>query len=124
MQSTPQRVAVLGASPKPERYSNMAARLLTEKGHDVIPVHPAHDTIENLPAARRIEDIDGRVDTVTVYLSPKVSSRLEAALIALGPGRVIFNPGAENETLRAALEKNGIETLEACTLVLLKTGQF
>jgi len=123
MQST-QRVAVLGASPKPERYSNMAVRLLNEKGHDVIPVHPAHDMIENLPAARRIEDIDGRVDTVTVYLSAKVSSKLEGALLSLAPGRVIFNPGAENEPLCAALEKSGIETLDACTLVLLKTGQF
>ena len=124
MPSDPQRVAVLGASPKPKRYSNMAVRLLREHGHHVIPVHPARDEIEGLPVARHLDDIEGTVDTVTVYVSAAVSSKLEAALVKLAPGRVIFNPGAENESLRETLERNGIATMEACTLVLLKTAQF
>ena len=99
------RVAVLGASPKPDRYSNKAVRELAAHGHEAIPVHPAHDTIEGLPTSRRIEDIDGDVDTVSVYMRAAVSSKLEGALIALSPRRVIFNPGAENKELAAALEQ-------------------
>ena len=34
-------VAVVGASPKPDRYSNKAVNLLKVNGYNVIPVHPA-----------------------------------------------------------------------------------
>ena len=45
-----QTVVVLGASPKPERYSNKAIRLLQQHRHRVIPVHPAIAKIEGLEA--------------------------------------------------------------------------
>ena len=124
MQSTPQRVAVLGASPKPDRYSNQAVRLLNEKGHDVIPVHPAVETIEGLPVSPRLTDITDNIDTLTVYVSEKVSSLLDNDIFQLNPARVLFNPGTENASLRKKLERHGISVEEACTLVLLKTGQF
>ncbi len=117
-------VAVLGASPKRERYSNKAVRMLVEHGHRVIPVRPGADSIEGLPAAHRLGEVDQDVDTVTVYVSPEVSSKLVNEIVSLGPRRVIFNPGAENAALRDALDAVGIETVEACTLVLLSTGKF
>ena len=42
------RVVVMGASAKPDRYSNQAVRLLLENGHEVIPVHPKLDEVEGL----------------------------------------------------------------------------
>ena len=117
-------VAVLGASPKPERYSNRAIRMMREYGHSVIPVNPAQATIEGLPTAPHVEDIKIAVDTVTVYVSPSHSDPLLPGLLALKPKRVIFNPGAENAKLEQALEKAGIEVIEACTLVMLRTKQF
>jgi len=119
-----QTVVVLGASPKPERYSNKAVRLLLEHGHRVIPVHPAIKEIEQLPVVRALERIEGSVDTLTVYLSPALSAPLTADLLKLKPERVIFNPGTENSELKQALERDGIAVEEACTLVLLNTGQF
>ena len=119
-----QRVIVVGASPKPERYSNRAVRLLLQHGHDVVPIHPSASSIEGLPVVRGVEEVSGHVDTVTLYVGPEVSSELESAIAELHPDRVIFNPGAENPALKAALEANGIGTEEACTLVLLNTGQF
>lgn len=116
-------VAVLGASPKPGRYSNKAIRLLREYGHTVIPVNPAQTEIEGLPVAARVEDLAG-IDTVTMYVSPAHSDVLLPGLLALHPARVIFNPGAENPRLAQALEDAGIRVEEACTLVLLRTGQF
>ena len=119
-----QRVAVLGASKNPERYSNMAVRRLVENGHEVIPIHPALSEVEGLPVAPGVGDVKGPLDTITVYVSPAVSAKMTDAIIAAGPGRVIFNPGAENAELEAALQDAGIETMQACTLVLLSTGQF
>jgi predicted CoA-binding protein len=119
-----QRVIVLGASAKPERYSNRAVRLLIQQGHDVVPVHPVVSLIEGLPVVSSLEDLSGHVDTVTLYVSAERSSALEDAIIHLHPDRVIFNPGAENPALRVTLEANGICTEEACTLVLLNTDQF
>ena len=119
-----QRVVVVGASARPDRYSNRAVRLLLEHGHEVVPVHPATAFIEDLPVISRLEDLRGPVDTVTLYVSAQRSSALEEAVINLRPGRVIFNPGAENPSLAQALRDNGVEVLEACTLVLLRTKQF
>jgi predicted CoA-binding protein len=119
-----QRVVVLGASPKPDRYSNKAVKLLLEHGYSVVPVHPAATEIEGLPVAPNLPAVHGPVDTLTIYLSPAQSGSLQGDILALNPGRVIFNPGTENPSLKAALEEEGIRTEEACTLVLLNTGQF
>jgi len=119
-----QRVVVIGASKNPERYSNMAINRLLENGHEVIPVHPALERVSGVTVIPTLGDVKGPVDTVTVYVSPKVSSKMTDSLVALSPGRVIFNPGAENPELEAALAEHGIPTLQACSLVLLSTGQF
>jgi hypothetical protein len=119
-----QTVVVLGASPKPERYSNKAVRMLVEAGHKVIPVHPAIDTIEGLQSAKSLEDIKEKVDTLTLYVSEKISTDLAGQILALNPQRVIFNPGTENPDLKKKLEEKHIKTELACSLVLLRTGQF
>jgi predicted CoA-binding protein len=119
-----QRVVVVGASPKPERYSNQAVRSLVQHGHEVVPINPAASLIDGIPVLPRLEQIEGRVDTVTLYVSAKRSSKLEDVIIRIHPDRVIFNPGAENPDLQAKLEANNIYTENACTLLLLKTGQF
>lgn len=119
-----QRVAVLGASPKPDRASNQAVRRLRRHGHHVVPVHPAHDEIEGLPAARELAAVDGPVDTLTVYVGPRRGEELVDRIVALAPGRVIFNPGTESDVAERRLREHGIPTLRACTLVLLASGQF
>jgi predicted CoA-binding protein len=124
MDQKKQKVVVVGASPNPERYSNRAVCLLLEHGHGVLPVHPSAASVEGLPVIHDLADLSGHIDTVTLYVSAEKSSGLADALIALSPDRVVFNPGAENPGLRAELEARGVKTVEACTLVLLKTGQF
>ncbi len=119
-----QRVVVVGASSNPARYSNRAVCLLMQHGHEVVPVSPAAQTIEGLTVHNALAEVDGPVDTITLYVSPKVSSELAAAIEHLKPLRVIFNPGAENPDLRDSLIKQGIYTKEACTLVLLNSQQF
>jgi uncharacterized protein len=117
-------VAVVGASPDEERYSNKAMRLLKEKGHTAIPVAPKHDRICDEEVRRSLGDIPEGVDTVSVYVAPARQEPVIDDIIAAAPRRVIFNPGAENSAAYERLEAGGIEVVEACTLVMLRTGQF
>ena len=117
-------VAVLGASDNPSRYSYKAVNMLKEYDHTVFPIHPSIDEIEGLTVFPEFSRITQPVDTVTVYLSRRNSESIADALLALAPRRVIFNPGAENADLAEQLRNAGVEVIEACTLVMLKTGQF
>lgn len=117
-------VAVLGASNKPDRYSNQAVRLLAEKGHTVFPVHPALAEIDGHLVFKRLSDIPVPLDTITMYVSPSRSADLAGEILGAAPRRVIFNPGTENPELEARLSEAGIEVPHACTLVLLRTEQF
>ncbi len=114
----------MGASSKPDRYSYKAIALLREKGHEAIPVHPALREVQGIPVVDSIEKVEGPVDTVTLYIGPERTRELADAIAAKKPRRVIANPGAESEAMRKKAEEAGIQYLEACTLVLLRTGQF
>ncbi|MFN2351688.1 MAG: CoA-binding protein [Kiritimatiellia bacterium] len=117
-------VAVLGASNKPERYSHQAVKLLAARGHTVFPVNPALHDIDGIKAYPGLSVITQPINTITVYLGAARSSALTQELLTARPRRVIFNPGAENPGLAGQLREAGVEILEACTLVLLKTEQF
>jgi predicted CoA-binding protein len=119
-----ERVVIIGASDNPERYSHKALLLLRQHGHEVVPVHPKLSEIEGVPVVADLSMITGPVDTVTLYVGPTISLTLKDKLIALKPRRVIFNPGTENAPLQLTLTSAGIACEEACTLVLLHTGQF
>lgn len=116
--------AVLGASAQPDRYSNMAIRLLQAYGHHVVPVNPGAREIEGLPVCASLADITEPVDTLTLYVSPERSEPLAEQILALKPRRVIMNPGAESVVLTRELQEAGVEVVEGCTLVMLKTGQY
>ena len=117
-------VAVLGASNKPHRYSYKAVKLLAEKGHTPFPVHPVVKNIEGIGVFKKLSEIPELMETISVYLSPANSDSIADEIINSGARRVIFNPGAENPNLADLLRDRGFEVVEACTLVLLKTGQF
>ena len=117
-------VAVLGASPKPERYSNQAIRLLASFDYRPIPVNPAYAEVEGMACFPSLAEIGEPVHTITLYLGPTRSTPLIDEILAANPQRIIMNPGAENEDLAAAASGAGIEVVEACTLVMLRTGLF
>ncbi|MGK0188492.1 MAG: putative CoA-binding protein [Verrucomicrobiales bacterium] len=118
------RVVIVGASDKPDRYAWKAQKMLVEHGFKVLPVHPRLSEIEGLVVVSDVARIEGEVDTVTLYVNASIGITLADALIRLHPARVIFNPGSECPELAESLRTAGIEALEACTLVLLKTEQF
>lgn len=124
--STPSdhRVVVLGASSKPARYSNMAVRLLKKQGYQVVPVHPKVQTIAGLAVAPNLRSIHGTIHTMTLYVSPIHGHHLLDDIVYLNPRRVIFNPGTESSQMEKVLRRHHIRYFCACTLVLLRTGQF
>jgi predicted CoA-binding protein len=98
--------------------------MLREYEHEIVLVNPREGEIEGERTVNSLAEIQGPVDTVTVYVGPAISSKLELDFLRLRPKRVIFNPGAENPSLEESLRKAGIHVVQACTLVLLRTNQF
>lgn len=119
-----ENVLVIGASENEERYSNKAMKLLAEYSHNPIPVAPSAGTILGKKVYTRAADVSEKIDTVTLYIGPARQEGLFEQIIKLQPKRVIFNPGTENPGEYARLKAAGIEAIEACTLVMLRTGQF
>jgi predicted CoA-binding protein len=117
-------VVVLGASPKPERYSNQAIRALVHHGHRVIPVHPLLKEIAGVPAVAGLAQINEAVNTLTLYVGPERGKVFLQEMIDLKPNRVIMNPGTESDEIENHLNAKGITVLRACTLVMLRRGQF
>jgi predicted CoA-binding protein len=117
-------VAVLGASPKPDRYAYKVLEMLHEYGHHTLPINPACDEILGEKCFPSLSDAPGPIDTVTLYLGANRSNPLIDEIVSAKPRRIIMNPGAENPALAAKAEEAGIEVVEGCTLVMLRTGQF
>ncbi len=118
------RVAVLGASDKEDRYAYMAVELLLKHGHAVYPVHPRIKTVLGVPVYPRLAAVPDSPDTITLYVSAGISARIQADILKSCPRRIIFNPGTENEALEREAQAQGIMTQHACTILLLKSGQF
>jgi hypothetical protein len=119
-----ENVVVVGASNNEERYAHKAMKMLIEYGHNPIPVAPAIAEVLGRRVHARLSEVGEKVDTVTLYVGVKRQEGLFEQIIALKPKRVIFNPGTENPDEYTQLHAAGIEALEACTLVLLRTSQF
>jgi predicted CoA-binding protein len=118
-----QKVLVVGASLKAERYSNIAINMLLDYGHEVKALGRREGEIREV-SIQKEKWAYTDIDTVTMYLSPANQEEYKAYIINLNPKRVIFNPGTENPEFARELEKSGIQTEQACTLVLLRTNQF
>jgi len=117
------KTVVLGASDNPTRYSYLAINRLTAHGHPVTAIGKRKGMASGIEITTEHPELTG-IDTVTLYLNAKNQREYYDYILSLHPKRIIFNPGAENEELEALAKQNGIEPMEACTLVLLSTGQY
>jgi uncharacterized protein len=115
---------VVGASTNPDRYSYKAATRLLAYGYTVELLGHEPGFLGDIPIHTSVDEIATPLDTVTLYLRPEKQRKLYGQIIQLKPRRVIFNPGAENPEFQAILPHFGIESVEACTLVMLSTNQY
>lgn len=117
------KTLVLGASLKPERYSNIAINRLVNYNHEVKAFGLKAGEVNGITIDTKLIPYKD-INTVTLYLNPKRQKVYYDYVIDLNPKRVIFNPGTENPEFYILLKQNNINFEEACTLVLLGTGQF
>ncbi len=117
------KTLVIGASENPARYSNLAVKKLTANNHPVIALGKKAGSINGNIIETEKKQFDD-IDTVTLYLNPTHQKEYYDYILSLHPKRIIFNPGTENDELVALAQQNNIIAQEACTLVLLSTGQY
>ncbi|MCH6200469.1 CoA-binding protein [Aquiflexum sp. LQ15W] len=119
------KTVIIGASSNPSRYAYLAAEMFAERQMTFVPVGIKTGIVfgkEILSIKEKPEIKD--IDTVTLYLGPQNQPEWYDYIISLKPKRIIFNPGTENYEFEKLAKQNGIDTWEACTLVLLSTGQY
>lgn len=117
------KTLVIGASEKPDRYSNKAIRALVAHQHEVLALGLRKGEVAGVSFDSEKKAFEN-IDTVTLYVGPQNQPEYYDYIIGLKPNRVIFNPGTENPEFISALEAVGIYPEIACTLVLLATGQY
>ncbi|MEM8969953.1 MAG: CoA-binding protein [Bacteroidota bacterium] len=123
--SKKKKTAIIGATTNPSRYAYLAANMLTDYGHPIVPLSIKKGSVAgveliDLWQKPSLEDID----TVTLYLGSQNQPEWYDYLLSLQPKRMIFNPGTENSVFyRLCLERD-IEPINACTLVMLRAGTY
>ena len=123
MPTTSKKTVVLGASSNPQRYSFIAINRLRNYNHPTVAIGRKKGKVGDIEIDMEQKPIDG-VDTITLYLNAANQKQYYDYILSLKPRRIIFNPGAENDELYDLARQNGIQPMEACTLVLLSTGQY
>ena len=117
-------VGILGASNKEGRYARIAQEILMKKGYDVVPISIRDADILGLKSYRSIDDVPRKIDTLTVYVSPRNMERHLDEIIRSDIRRVILNPGTESDSIRQRIQDSGKIVVEACTIVMLRTDRF
>lgn len=120
---TGKRVILLGASPKPFRYSHIAVKMLSNNGHEVWPLGRQEGEIAGNTIQTELPGWDN-ADTVTVYLRPENQEKYYESVFQYNPRRIIFNPGTENPEFKKLAEEKGVKVLEHCTLEMMEAGVF
>jgi predicted CoA-binding protein len=117
------KTIVLGASPNPMRYSYLAVNRLHANHHPVVAIGKREGSIADIPVIKEHPLFDD-IHTITLYLNANNQKQYYDYIMSLHPKRIIFNPGAENPELVKMATAQGIQAIEACTLVMLSTGQY
>jgi uncharacterized protein len=114
-------VAILGASADRSKFGNKAVRAFLAQGYIVYPVNPKGGEVEGLPVRHSLADIppDIKLDRISVYLPPAVGLKMLPQIAARGCGELWLNPGSESDELIAAAEKQGLNVIQACSIVAI-----
>lgn len=117
------KTIVIGASTNPERYAYKAVLALQKHNHEVVPVGLKTGEINGIKIFNDKPSVEN-VDTVTLYVGPQNQEAWQEYIFSLNPKRIVFNPGTENPEFEKLAQSKGIETIEACTLVMLSIGNY
>ena len=111
------RVAVLGASTHHRKFGNKSVRAHAKAGWDVVPVSLSGEEVEGLDTYKKLADVPGDLDRITVYLPPPVTLEMLPEIAAAGADEVWFNPGAADRAVIAKAKELGIPYVDGCSIV-------
>lgn len=106
--TTPRRVAVVGCSPDPTRDSHRIARLLIERGHDVVPVNPAASEVLGRRCYASLRHVPPTVSMVDVFRRPDQAGAVVDEAIAIGARIVWMQLGVIDEAAAARAQAAGL----------------
>lgn len=111
--TTTRRIALVGASHKPERPSNAIMAFLIARGFDVVGVNPglAGRTLHNRPVVATLDEA-GPLDMVDVFRASDQVGPIMADAIRLGARTVWLQLGVSNADAAAAGRAAGLQVVE------------
>ncbi|CAB4591768.1 unannotated protein [freshwater metagenome] len=76
--------AVVGLSNNSERAAYKVAKVLIEKGHTVIPVHPKAETVHGQKGYTKLSEIKVPIDVVDIFVNSELAGSVVDEAIAVG----------------------------------------
>jgi predicted CoA-binding protein len=112
-------IAVIGASADRGKFGNKAVRAFLARGFTVYPVNPKGGEIEGLSAYKSLAEIppEVKLDRISVYLPPAIGLRTLPEIAKRGTDELWLNPGSESDELVEAAEIQGLNVIQACSIV-------
>ena len=112
-------IALVGASPRPERPSNSVMRYLLAQGYRLIPVRPHRTEILGIPCVDSVSDIEEPVDLVDVFRRAEFCPEVAQQAAAAGAKALWLQLGIVSPEARAIAQRAGMDYVEnACTAVV------
>jgi predicted CoA-binding protein len=112
-------IALVGASPRPDRPSNGVMRYLLDQGYHVIPVRPHRREVLGIPCVDSLADVEEPVDLVDVFRRAEFCPEVAEQAAAVGAKTLWLQLGIVSPQARAIAERAGMDYVEnACTAVV------
>ena len=117
------RIAVVGASAKPQRPSNGVVGRLLAAGYEVVPVNPTVTAVHGIPAVAHLRDVDGPIDLVDVFRRSQHAPGIAREAVAIGAGALWLQLGLRSGEARDIARDGGLGYVEdACLAVEIARG--
>ncbi|HET8873530.1 MAG TPA: CoA-binding protein [Gaiellaceae bacterium] len=112
-------IALVGASPNPNRPSHDVMRYLLARGYRVIPVRPDGDQVLGLPSASSLAEIEEPIDLVDVFRREEAAPEHARQAVEAGAKAFWLQLGLHSPEARRIATEGGLDYVEdLCTAVV------